>query len=533
MKKLVFVLLALAICVMAGLFIMKGVYRTGWELVSDSGSIHMIQGTAEDMVFTLTHKGTPSSGKSLRFEANSKFSGLPSEPLHSDANGKIYLPDLTVLSSHDETLTAVLGNGAKIVTPVKVTFVSYSLVVTSGKLTQYKSGDVSLKLKANGRAASKGTKVFFAADSVFSNLPAEAQVRESNGQILLTGVTARASGNQELEVTVNGSHIKVAMDIRPATYALVMNNQHVLPIGTEQAIEVAFFRNGKPLSGKGGANVSITYEGPGEFFSPPETAQLSDAGSFTLNLTGKTAGEGTITTTLEEDYGPVALSFVLPIEEPTYAMSLFTSHLSASSTSQADGAGGTPGGVSGQTGVFTARVTNHNVPAPGQTVDFKWKVKGGKQAWQDGGTLVTDSEGKAVYTLQSDDSKTILVKATLQSDPTGTATGEVQYGKALSRGFLAAASNLMNWEDAKAYCESQGGKLPMVHRSVPCDGTVISIEGFGVGAWPSSSLFPGCYWTMLETCHPKGSSWIVCPQKKRIGVIFDKQTSPNRVACVP
>ena len=67
-------------------------------------------------------------------------------------------------------------------------------------------------------------------------------------------------------------------------------------------------------------------------------------------------------------------------------------------------------------------------------------------------------------------------------------------------GVIALSPNTMNWKDARAYCESKGGRLPLVNGRTSWNGDrrgSASIEAFGaVGSpWPSWLASDTPYWT--------------------------------------
>ena len=88
---------------------------------------------------------------------------------------------------------------------------------------------------------------------------------------------------------------------------------------------------------------------------------------------------------------------------------------------------------------------------------------------------------------------------------------------ALPEGFIALAPNKMNWADAKAYCVSNGGRLPLINskNSIPYQpnpGT--PVDGFGSTGekWPSSLPYSDktdVYWTGTEISNNPGLPWVV------------------------
>ena len=108
----------------------------------------------------------------------------------------------------------------------------------------------------------------------------------------------------------------------------------------------------------------------------------------------------------------------------------------------------------------------------------------------------------------------------------------------LPPGFIAVSDTRMNWYDAKAFCEQQGGRLPRINGTDSWDGKgEATIDGFGVmGApWPSG-LPNGIHWTGTEVTDGPGNSWHVGDRVARgghVGGSYDCKSIPRRVVCVP
>lgn len=123
---------------------------------------------------------------------------------------------------------------------------------------------------------------------------------------------------------------------------------------------------------------------------------------------------------------------------------------------------------------------------------------------------------------------------------------------ARANGFIALSENSMNWTDAVAWCQQQGGSLPRINNSdsLPFGDVPIvqvkryfdssSIDGFGTSRrlWFDVGLpTPACYWTGTEisSSHPSldGQVYIVGGID---GVsIYGPGSKSNlyRVVCVP
>ena len=197
---------------------------------------------------------------------------------------------------------------------------------------------------------------------------------------------------------------------------------------------------------------------------------------------------------------------------------------------------GTPNPVVSGSSVITATVTDAGGnPVSGKTVTFTWKVKGGSQVQQAGGSDTTDASGKAAWTLNgTGDQRTITVTATVDGVSQSV---EVQFGSALPSGFIALASSTMNWAAAGSYCANQGGKLPLIDgqtsiSTVP-DGT--PTEGFGSrgATWPAG-LPSDNYWTGTARTGLPGMSWFVLDGGGNVDVHWEREDQGTlRVVCVP
>ena len=118
--------------------------------------------------------------------------------------------------------------------------------------------------------------------------------------------------------------------------------------------------------------------------------------------------------------------------------------------------------LSAENATVTATVTLKGTAAPAQDVAFTWQVKGEPGGPQPGPITATNAVGQAAYTLEHRDalrSFTITVTATLASDPKVSATTNIEVRPA----FIAMSDNPMNWADAKAWCQQQGGRLPRIN----------------------------------------------------------------------
>jgi hypothetical protein len=123
--------------------------------------------------------------------------------------------------------------------------------------------------------------------------------------------------------------------------------------------------------------------------------------------------------------------------------------------------------------------------------------------------------------------------------------------RAKEAGFIALADTMMIWEDANAFCQRQGGKLPLVGNLDEWDGENptwrgIPIEGFGYRGrpWDEVGLPTGVYWTGTKNIDGppkwfiswtgKGSSWLIVRGADGVNVQGGGyEAGVARVACVP
>ena len=106
----------------------------------------------------------------------------------------------------------------------------------------------------------------------------------------------------------------------------------------------------------------------------------------------------------------------------------------------------------------------------------------------------------------------------------------------LPPGFIALSESDLTWEQAKAWCQQRGGRLPLIGASnslgsVP---TGTSIDGFGtVGApWPPG-LPGGLCWAGTVDSDYSDYSWLVNAGGGVVDVYVSHQSSNLRAACVP
>ena len=103
----------------------------------------------------------------------------------------------------------------------------------------------------------------------------------------------------------------------------------------------------------------------------------------------------------------------------------------------------------------------------------------------------------------------------------------------LPDGFIALSETRLTWEDAKAFCEQKGGKLPLVSGDRDSD-PPLRIEGFGrENAIAPKGLPEGLYWTGSEIGKLPNFAWLV-DTRNNLNLTFGQEKDNERnVVCVP
>jgi len=81
--------------------------------------------------------------------------------------------------------------------------------------------------------------------------------------------------------------------------------------------------------------------------------------------------------------------------------------------------------------------------------------------------------------------------------------------------FIAVSESRMTWADAKAWCEQQGGRLPLVGGSESlAEGNAprtLFIDGFGAigDSWPTGLPSGYWYWTGTAVSNFSSNAWVI------------------------
>ena len=112
----------------------------------------------------------------------------------------------------------------------------------------------------------------------------------------------------------------------------------------------------------------------------------------------------------------------------------------------------------------------------------------------------------------------------------------------LPDGFIALSDTKMAWDEAKAWCEQRGGRLPLIGGSESLGGrapiietvpTGTPIDGFGARSDPWPPGLPiDYYWTGTADSDYPSYSWIIT-RDDFVRVNNSPQSDTLRVVCVP
>ena len=104
-------------------------------------------------------------------------------------------------------------------------------------------------------------------------------------------------------------------------------------------------------------------------------------------------------------------------------------------------------------------------------------------------------------------------------------------------GFIAVSKKQMTWDEANAWCQQHGGRLPLIGGSTsprPEMPPGTPIDGFGSkeASWPKG-LPRGTYWTGAKVSNFPNMFWAVDSLGGTVGIEGALKFDPLRVACVP
>ena len=462
------------------------------------------QHKGQDVVFTLMRNGVAApAGVAVTFSVNPNFNLPGSET--TKAGGLIEVSNLIATGTNSQTVEITV-EGQKATASFNVTPADYALTADTTELKQHEGKKVTFTLTADGVAAPAGVSVTFIDNADITGLPTTAQTTTAGGIISVSTITAETSGDQTVEITVEGQKPKASFNVTAASYGLTATPTE-LPFN--KATLVTFTLNRNDAAAPSG--VSVTLSGPSDLTISPTSATTLDGGTFTATLKGMSTGGKTVTATVDGQTANASLTVKALPDGLTLAASSANPGESASST-------------------LTATLVIGGMPASGKTVTFKWIVKGTTKQ-QGSGTAITDANGVATYTLSgTGDRRTLTVTATAEGK---SDSKDVQFGAALPSGFIVLAGALKNWADADTYCVAQGGKLPRINRSPSWDGKGFStLDGFGTGIWPSD-LPVGNYWTGTGFSGDTTRAWNVGDNGGYVSVRNVSKNNIYRVACVP
>ena len=379
----------------------------------------LIQHKPQDVKFTVTRKdGSPMSGASVVFDSSAAFTGL-SGTYTTDGSGNFTVPGLTAVLSGEQPLSAKVNGKTTAKTQFSVTAATYVLNADKDTLNQHEQHDVTFTLTRNGEAV-PGLSVLFTKGEGFASLPADAQVTDASGQFKVTGLTPILSGQQTVEVLVDGEgKAQVPFTVTAAGYKLTATPDTLLRY---EATDVTF-----TLMTSGGAvvpNVSVSILNNPNFSNLPASENTGANGEFTVSdLTALATGAQSV----EISVGGQKASVPLTVNEGDYSLST-TDRLTQWETPQPL--------------TFTLK-TRNNKPVSGADVSYTISGLGNNADLT--GTAKTNSSGE--FTVNG-------VATTLSSAATASVTvdgkqADTTIGVTSASYTLNTTDTLEQWEPAK------------------------------------------------------------------------------------
>ena len=126
--------------------------------------------------------------------------------------------------SGEQPLSAKVNGKTTAKTQFTVTAATYVLTADKTTLNQHERHDVTFTLTRNGDTV-PGLSVLFTRGEGFASLPADAQATDASGQFKVTGLTPILSGQQPVEVLVDGEgKAQMAFTVNEADYTLTTSD---------------------------------------------------------------------------------------------------------------------------------------------------------------------------------------------------------------------------------------------------------------------------------------------------------------------
>lgn len=108
----------------------------------------------------------------------------------------------------------------------------------------------------------------------------------------------------------------------------------------------------------------------------------------------------------------------------------------------------------------------------------------------------------------------------------------------LPPGFIALSESTMNWKNAEAFCQQQGGRLPLIggsSRRVPWHDAT-PVDGFGSlnSPWPSGLRYV-YYWSGTDLDEDSGFKYRIYGGARIVSVSAERSSNSStaRAICVP
>ena len=154
------------------------------------------------------------------------------------------------------------------------------------------------------------------------------------------------------------------------------------------------------------------------------------------------------------------------------------------------------------------------------------------------GVAVDKKQGEELWKKAAAQGDTVAQKRL--ADNTGGTAQQQAKSIAAPAGFIALSDIAITWDEAKAFCQQQGGRLPRINgsgslRTVTMNKGATSIEGFGTIGFHWPARMPRVFfWSGTVASATPGRSWAIsCTSSDgTINLSGSNQSAKYRAACV-
>ncbi|WP_198015323.1 inverse autotransporter beta domain-containing protein [Nitratidesulfovibrio termitidis] len=450
----------------------------GGSLTASPAQI-MANGGTSGLTLQLTGAGLGNLPVTWSVISGGTLAGLSGQQAATDASGAA-TATLTGLNAGGGSVTVqATVNGQNYTATVDVSAMTGGSLTASPTLIQADGGTSGLTLQLTGAGLGNLPVTWsITSGSTLGSLSGQQATTDTSGAATatLTGLNA-GGGSVTVQATVNGQDYTATIDVSAvAGGSLTASPTQIMADGGTSGLTLQ-------LTGAGLGNLPVTWSitSGGTLAGLSGQQAATDAsGAATATLTGLNAGGGSVTVQAT-------------VNGQNYTATIDVSAVSGGSLTASPTQIMADGGTSGLTLQLTGAGLG-NLPVT-------WSVISGSTLGSlSGQQAATDASGAATATLTGLNAGggSVTVQATVNGQ---------NYTATVTLAEYLLAQSEMDWEGAKAYCASQGMRLPEVNHMGPGDGYLTATSAgmpvdppFGAinAPWPSGLPLGARYWAGTE-----------------------------------